>query len=73
MVNVTNYEPPHYAAFSRLLLLSPFLGRNILHSSLFPNTLSLCSFLRVRDQVVHPYKITETLQFLGSTREDERF
>jgi hypothetical protein len=36
---------------------SSFFGPNILLSTLFSNTLSLCSSLRVRDQVTHPYKI----------------
>jgi hypothetical protein len=42
------------------LLHSPvtpsLLGPNILLSTLFSNTLSLCSSLTVRDQVSHPYK-----------------
>ena len=33
---------------------SPLLGINILLSTLFSNTLSLCSFLNVSDQVSHP-------------------
>jgi hypothetical protein len=47
-----------------IVQLSPFpcyffpLGPNILLSTLFPNTLSLCSSLNVRDQVSHPYKTT---------------
>src|SRR5215470_11094694 len=44
------------------LLHSPvtsyLLGPNILLSTQFSNTLSLCSFLSVRDQVSHPYKTT---------------
>jgi len=35
---------------------SSLLGPNILLSTLFSNTLSLCSFLNVSDQVKHPYK-----------------
>jgi hypothetical protein len=31
---------------------------SFLHSTLFSNTLSLCSSLNVRDQVSHPYKTT---------------
>src|SRR5215468_3502648 len=34
------------------------LGPNILLSTLFSNTLSLCSSLSVKDQVSHPYKTT---------------
>jgi hypothetical protein len=33
-------------------------GPNILLSTLFSNTLSLCSYLNVRDQVSHPYRTT---------------
>jgi hypothetical protein len=34
------------------------LGPNILLSTLFSNTLSLCSSLNVIDQVSHPYETT---------------
>jgi hypothetical protein len=34
------------------------LSSNILLSTLFSNTLSLCSSLNVRDQVSHPYRTT---------------
>jgi hypothetical protein len=34
------------------------LGPNILLSTLFSNTLNLCSSLNVRDQISHPYKTT---------------
>jgi hypothetical protein len=37
---------------------SSLLGANILLSTLFSNTLSLCSSRSVRDQVSHPYKTT---------------
>jgi hypothetical protein len=37
---------------------SSLLGPNILLSTLFSNTLSLCSSLSVRDQVSQPYKTT---------------
>jgi hypothetical protein len=36
------------------------LGANIIHSTLFSNTLSLFSFFRVGDQVSHPYKTCKT-------------
>jgi hypothetical protein len=35
---------------------SSLFGPNILLSTLFSNTLSLCSSLNVRDQVSHPYR-----------------
>jgi hypothetical protein len=37
---------------------SSLFGRNIFLSTLFSNTLSLCSSLNVRDQVSHPYRTT---------------
>jgi hypothetical protein len=37
---------------------SSLLGPNILLNSLFSKTLSLCSSLKVRDQVSHPYSTT---------------
>ena len=39
-------------------VISSLLGPNILLSTLLSNTLSLRSFLNVRDQVSHPYKTT---------------
>jgi hypothetical protein len=54
------------------------LRSKILLSTLFSNTLSLCSFLNVRDQVSHPYRTTDkiiilyilTLKLFHSRRED---
>jgi hypothetical protein len=43
---------------------STLLGPNILLSTLFSNTLSLCSSLSVRDQVSHPYKTTGRIMVL---------
>jgi hypothetical protein len=37
---------------------SSVFGPNILLNTLFSNTLSLCSSLNVRDQVLYPYKTT---------------
>jgi hypothetical protein len=45
------------------LVASSLLGPNILLSIQFSNTLSLCSFLSVRDQISYPYKTTGKLQF----------
>jgi hypothetical protein len=51
------------------LLHSPvtpsLLGPNIPLSTLFSNTLSLCSSLSVRDQVSHPYKTTGKIIVVG--------
>jgi hypothetical protein len=60
---------------------SSLLDPNILLSTLFSNTLSLCSSLRVSDQVSHPYKTTGKIivlctlvfVFLDSNLEDKRF
>jgi hypothetical protein len=38
---------------------SSLFGPNILFSTLFSNTLSLCSSVKVRDQVSHSYRNTE--------------
>ena len=40
------------------------LGPNILLSTLFSNTLRLCSSLNISDQVSHPYKTTGNITFL---------
>jgi hypothetical protein len=44
-------------------LISLF-GRNILLNTIFSNTLSLRSFLNIRDQVSHPYRTTGKIKFL---------
>jgi len=49
--------------FSLRSFLHPYitsspLGPNILLSILFSNTLYLCSYIKVRVQVSHPYKTT---------------
>jgi hypothetical protein len=43
---------------------SSLLRPNILLSTLFPDTLNLCYFLGVRDQVPHPYKTTSKIILL---------
>jgi hypothetical protein len=75
----TSYEHPHYVVFSNLTS-TPF-NPNILLSTLFLNTLSLCSSLNVWDQVSHPYRTTGIIivlyslifMFLASRWEDKRF
>jgi hypothetical protein len=70
-------EALHYATSS---ITSSLLGPNILFSTLFSNSLSLCSSFNVRDQVSHPYKTTGrimglyvlTFTFLDNRREDKR-
>jgi len=58
---------------------SSLVGPNILLSTLFSNTLNLCSSHRVRDQVSHPHRTSKimVLYTIISTfldrRQDERF
>src|SRR5215468_10260625 len=60
---------------------SSLFGPNILLSTLFSNTLSLCPSLSMRDQISHPYKTTGKITvlytlifvFLDSNLEDKRF
>jgi hypothetical protein len=57
------------------------LGPNIVLSTLFSNTVSLCSSLNARYQVSHPYRATCKMillynlifMFLNSRREDKWF
>jgi hypothetical protein len=55
----SSYEAPHY---------SP----NILLSTLFSNTLSLCSSLNIRDHVLHPYSSTCKIIILYISRQQTR-
>jgi hypothetical protein len=69
-----NYEAPHWAT-SSILLLVYLLAPNILLRTPFSNTLSLCSSLNVRDQVSHPNKTTGrilVLYILNVTFQDSR-
>jgi hypothetical protein len=49
---------PSLCSFLHCPVASSLLGPNILLSTLFSNTFSLCSSLSVRDQVSHSYKTT---------------
>jgi hypothetical protein len=52
------------------LVSSILFGPNILLSTLFSNTLGLCSSLKIRDQVLHPYRTT--VYFLRFQTADEK-
>jgi len=45
---------------------SSLLGPNILLSTLFSNTVSLCCSLSMRDQVSHPYRTTDNAVVLDT-------
>jgi hypothetical protein len=55
-----NHEAPQ-SAVSFIALINQFYLQdpNIILSTLFPNTLSPCSFLNVKDLVSDPYKTTD--------------
>jgi hypothetical protein len=67
-------------SFMQSPVTSSLFGPNILLSTLFSNTLNLCSSLKVRGQVAHPYRTTGKIivfyilifVFLGSRREDKK-
>jgi hypothetical protein len=54
-------------SFLYSLVDSSLLGPNILLSTLFSKTLSLCSSLNVRDQVSHPYRTTGKIKVMLQT------
>jgi hypothetical protein len=63
LVKITNRQARHYADL-HCPLTSYFWGSNIFLSTLFKNTLILCSSLNVRDQVSHSCKITDNRVFV---------
>jgi hypothetical protein len=78
-----DYKPcsSSLCSFLQPPVTSSLLGQNIILSTLFSYTLNLCSSLKVRDKVSHPYKTTGKIivlcilifTFLDSRREDKRF
>ena len=53
-----------FCSFLHSPVTSSLLGPNIFLSTLFSNTLSLCSSLSMRNQVSHPYQTTGKTTFL---------
>jgi hypothetical protein len=51
-------------SFLQTPFTSSLFGQNILLSTLFSNSLSLCPSLNVRDQVSHPYRATSKIILL---------
>jgi hypothetical protein len=78
-VKLTSYELVYYRVFCRLTTLPPVKSKYFL-STLFSNTLYLCSSLSMTDQVSYPYKTTGKIifsyilifKFLERIREDKR-
>jgi hypothetical protein len=58
-------------SFLQPRVISSLFGPNILLSTLFSNTLSLCSSLNVRDQVSHPYKTTSKIIVYNNDDDDD--
>ena len=63
-MNSTNLQAPHYVVFSTPPVILPLLGPNIPLSTLFSNTLSLCSSLNVSNNVTHPHTTTGKITVL---------
>jgi hypothetical protein len=59
----TNYEAPHCAT-SSIPSTSSLLGPNVILRTLFWNTLSLCFYHNVRDQVSLSYKTADRIIIL---------
>jgi hypothetical protein len=53
-----NLQSSSLCSFLQHPVISSLSSQNILLSTLFSNTLSICSSLKVRDQVSHPYRTT---------------
>jgi hypothetical protein len=60
-VKNTGQEVHHYAVFSKSS--SSLLGTDIFNTP-FSETLSLCSSIKVRDKVFHPYRTTGKITLL---------
>jgi hypothetical protein len=60
----TDHKAPHYVFFYTAMSPRPFLGPNILLSTIFSYTLSLRSSLSEKDQVSHSYKTTGKITVL---------
>jgi hypothetical protein len=80
MLHAMSISSSSLFCFLQSPVISSLIGQNIF-SNLFSNTLSLCSSLNVRDQVLYPYRTAGKIivfcfvifMCLDSTREDIRF
>jgi len=52
----TDHKMSHYVIFPTPPITTSITGQIIFLSTLFPNTLSLCSLLTVGDHISHPYR-----------------
>jgi hypothetical protein len=81
LVSSADHKDPHYVVFLHSPVTLSLLGPNIILNTLFSNTITLHSFLSVREHVSHPYKIirkiivlyTFTFTFLDTKLEGNRF
>jgi hypothetical protein len=60
-INPVKIRSSVLCSFLQPPIMSPLLGRNILLSIIFSNTLSLCSSLNVKDQLTHHTKLQAKL------------
>jgi hypothetical protein len=52
-------EVPGYEMFFELRITSSLFGQNFIFNNLFLKVLNLCSFLRLKDQILQPCKTTD--------------
>jgi hypothetical protein len=81
LANGTTYETSHYAVYLQPPVKSSLFVPNILLSTLFSNTLNLCSSRNIRGKLSNPYRTTGKIivlyilifTFLDSRGEEKMF